>query len=314
MGKILAIVTDPQAKERLHLFEVDQPTPASSQALVRAAAVSLNRGEVRRALNAQEVYTPGWDLAGVVEQPAADGTGPKAGARVVGYVPSGAWSEVAAIPTNAMAELPDTVSFSQAATLPVAGLTALFSIQKADNLLGRRVLVTGASGGVGDFAVQLARLSGAFVVGLIRHPEFEGMVRDAGASDVVVGDAAPAANFGPYHLICDGVGGAVLSAVAAMLAPGGVCVTYAALLQPEITLNIRPFVQTPPAIFTGLLVLGKLREEPAANSLQRLVSLVADGRLRPHISIEAPWNQAEEICQQLIDRKFPGKAVLLVKS
>jgi len=307
-----AIVTDPGSESHLVLDEVERPIPGASQALVRVAAISLNRGEVRRALSAQERYIPGWDLSGVVEQPAADGSGPKAGARVVGYLPSGAWAELAAVPSNALAVLPEKVSFSQAATLPVAGLTALFAIQKAGGLLGRRVLVTGASGGVGHLAVQLTYLAGGIVVGTTRHTEYEAMVIEAGASQVVIADPAAATEFGPYRLICDGVGGSTLSTVAAMLAPGGICVTYAALIQPEISVNLRALYQTPGASLTGLLVLSELRSQPASDGLQRLVALIEDGRLKPHIEVEAPWEQVSEISQELIERKFAGKAVLWV--
>ena len=128
MGKMKAIVTDPQSEGHLILSEVDQPAPTASQALVRVAAISLNRGEVRSALAAKERYVPGWDLAGTVEQPAADGSGPPAGARVVGFLRSGAWAEMAVVPADFLAELPPQVTFSQAATLPVAGLTALYVI------------------------------------------------------------------------------------------------------------------------------------------------------------------------------------------
>ncbi len=313
MSTIKAILTDPQAAGRFVLADVNQPTPTASQALVSVAAVSLNRGEVRRAMSSQDRYIPGWDLAGVVEQAAADGSGPQAGARVVGYLPTGAWAQQVAVPADALAPLPDSISFSQAATLPVAGITALMSLEKAGSLLGRRVLVTGASGGVGDFAVQLAYLSGATVTGTTRHNPYVAMVRESGAAHVVVGDPAGAAEFGPYDLICDGVGGATLSTVTSMLAPGGVCVTYAALIEAEITVNLRAVVQTPSANLTGLMVLGELRKQPAGPLLSRLVALLEDGRLNPHIEVEAPWSQAAEICQRLVDRQYAGKAVLLVE-
>jgi NADPH:quinone reductase-like Zn-dependent oxidoreductase len=312
MSPIKVIMTDPQHAGQLVLADCPEPVPAPAQALIRVKAISLNRGEVRRALAARERTFPGWDLAGVVERPAADGSGPKAGVRVVGYLPGGAWSELVAVPTNALAEVPEVVPLSQAATLPVAGLTALFSIQKAGSLLGRRVLVTGASGGVGDFAVQLAYRSGASVVGLTRHSEYAPIVHEAGAEAVLVGDPAPAANYGPYDLICDGVGEATLSAVVNLLAPGGVCVTYAALIHPEISVNLRALTQTPGAYLTGLLVLTELKKEPASIGLGRLVGLLKDGRLHPHIGIEEDWTQVNEVCQQLMDRKYAGKAVLRV--
>ena len=93
MDMMKAIVTEPQSEGHLVLSEVDQPIPTLSQALVRVAAVSLNRGEVRSAFAAKERYVPGWDLAGTIERPAADGSGPQAGVRVVGFLRSGAWAE-----------------------------------------------------------------------------------------------------------------------------------------------------------------------------------------------------------------------------
>jgi NADPH:quinone reductase-like Zn-dependent oxidoreductase len=177
MSKIKAIVTEPEGAARLVLREVDPPEPLPNQALVRVEAISLNRGEVMRALNADKPYVPGWDLAGRIEQAAADGSGPKAGARVVGLLGSGAWTELAAVPASSLAELPTGVDMETASTLPVAGLTALVAVEKSGSLLGRKALVTGASGGVGDFAVQLARLAGADVVGAVRQPEHADFVR-----------------------------------------------------------------------------------------------------------------------------------------
>ncbi len=313
MSKIRAILTDPGATHRLVLGEVEAPTPAPSQALVRVKAVSLNRGEVRRALAAQERYVPGWDLAGIVERPAADGSGPQAGTRVVGLVNPGAWAELVAVPTDALAELTDRVSFSQAATLPVAGLTAFYSVRRGGSLLARRVLVTGASGGVGVFAVELARLAGGTVVGLTHHTEYEAAVRQAGASEVVVGDDASGAEpLGPYHLVLDGVGGHVLASAAMLLTPKGLCLTYAAPAGPEITFNSRVLNQAPGIALTGFFIFRELAAAPASQGLADLVALISEGRLHPRVEIETPWGEVAQAAQRLIDRQFPGKAVLLV--
>src|SRR5207302_7521683 len=108
---------------------------------------------------------PGWDLAGIVENEAADGSGPRTGSRVVGMLNPGAWAEVVAVPTSILAEIPESVSFAQAATLPVAGLTALWALEHGGLLLDRLVLITGASGGVGHFACQITRKAGAPYIG-----------------------------------------------------------------------------------------------------------------------------------------------------
>src|SRR5262249_5188346 len=159
---------------------VGDPAPERGEAVVRVKAISLNRGEVRRSTMADAGWRPGWDLAGVVDVAAANGAGPRVGARGVGVVLEGAGAGRVAVPTNALAELPDKVTFSQAATFPVAGLTALHALNKGGSLLGRRVLITGATGGVGDFAVQLARLAGAHVTGSARRHDQVAAVRALG--------------------------------------------------------------------------------------------------------------------------------------
>ena len=121
---------------------------------------------------------------------------------------SGAWAELVAVPTAVLAEIPDTVTFAQTATLPVAGLTALYAVEKGGFLLNRKVLVTGASGGVGHFACQLARQAGASVVAVVRRAERAASVKEMGAHEIVIGeDLSLARPFGPYHLIVDTLGG-----------------------------------------------------------------------------------------------------------
>src|SRR5690348_9654626 len=97
-----AVVVDPEAPGRLVIRSVPEPAPQRGEAVVRVRAVSLNRGEVRRAGMAAAGWRPGWDLAGIVERAAADGSGPPVGARVVGLVLEGAWAERVAVPTHAL--------------------------------------------------------------------------------------------------------------------------------------------------------------------------------------------------------------------
>lgn len=313
MSSIPAVVVDPAAPGRLVLRDVDAPAPAPGEAVVRVAALSLNRGEVLSAMGAESGARPGWDLAGTIERPAADGSTPAAGARVVGLLPSGAWAEVVAVPAGALAELPDAVSFAQAATLPVAGLTALLAVERGGTLLDRTVLITGASGGAGHFAAQLASAAGADVVGLVRQERHAATAREAGAREVVVSeDGAAAAAFAPYDLIVDSVGGAVLGNALGMLAPGGVCVNFGASAAPDVTFDVRRFFVSGGATFYGLYLFHEMTRQPPARSLGRLARLVAAGRLRPPIAVEALWTKIAGVAQQLLDRRFAGKAVLHV--
>lgn len=311
MSKIRAVVVNPDVSESLVIKEVDAPTPAGNEAVVRVKAISLNRGEVRRSTTAAAGWRPGWDLAGVVEIPAADGSGPAVGTRVVGLVRSGAWGELVSVPTHSLAELPASVSFAQAATLPVAGLTADRVLRKGGLLLGQTVLITGASGGVGHFAIQLAHLGGARVVAHIRRPEQESFVKDVGAEGVIVGEnLLPASQYAPYHLIVDSVGGNILGTALGLLAEDGTVVVFGTSGGNEVTFNAQSFYAIGGASLYGLMLFHELRRESAAVGLQRLLNLVEAGRLRPFIEIEAEWMHIADVAQKLLNRSFLGKAVL----
>ena len=303
-----AVVVDPEAPGRLVIRPVPDPVPDRGEAVVRLKALSLNRGEVRRSGMAAAGWRPGWDLAGTVERVAADGSGPRAGARVVGMLGEGAWAERVTVPTHALAELPDKVTFSQAATFPVAGLTALYALAKRGPLLARRVLVTGATGGVGDFAVQLARLGGAHVTAGVRRAEQAAMVRQAGAHEVCVGDEiSPAPK---YDLVIESVGGRTLGTALAALERGGVCVTLGVSASAEVTFDTRQFFVSGRTTLYGFYLFVELGNEPAGEGLRRIADLVAAGQVAPRISLERPWTEIGQVAQDLMARRFPGKAVL----
>lgn len=313
MKTMRAVVVDPNVSGRLAIREVDCPTPLPSQALVRVAAISLNRGEVRRSMTAQAGWQPGWDLAGTIEVAAADGSGFPVDTRVVGFVPSGAWAEFVAVPTDALAKLPDAVSFKAAATLPVAGLTALLALERGGLLLGKSVLITGASGGVGHFACQLARDAGATVTALVRRPELVEFVKNTGAQQIVVGsDRHSIAQYGAYDLILDSVGGETLPAVLESLAPDGTCVVFGATAGSDITFNASRFYGKGGLNLYGFILFHELKKQPASTGLTRLVNLLAEGLLVPHIDKEASWTEVSDVAQKLSDRRFLGKAVLFI--
>lgn len=311
--QVRAVVVSPGAPGCLVLSPVERRPPLPGEALVKVEAISLNLGEVRRAQTEPRGSSIGWDFAGRVIEGARDGKGPRAGARVVGLVERGAWSEEVVVPSGQVAAIPDAVTFAQAATLPVAGLTALYALEQRGGVIGRRVLVTGASGGVGHFACQLARHAGAHVVGLARKTAHAGLVEKAGAHTVVIGDdAGPAVAHGPYDLVIDGVGGAVLGQALSLLAKDGVCVSYGVSAGAAVTFDARTFFRSGRPVLYGLYLFEEFYARPAWNGLSRLAGMIAEGSLVPHISREAAWEETGAVAQALLDRKISGKAVLHV--
>ncbi|WP_044188815.1 zinc-binding dehydrogenase [Hyalangium minutum] len=309
MASIQAVVVTEGAPARLAITRVDAPAPAANEALIRVRAISLNRGEIRRSQSAAVGWRPGWDLSGTVEQAAADGSSPPKGSRVVGFMLSGAWAELVAVPSNALAVLPENVTFAQAATLPVAGLTALLGIEHGGGLLSRSVLITGASGGVGDFAVQLAKAAGARVTAHVRSEARAQRLRDVGAHSIALGENLSAAR-GPFDLVFDGVGGALLGEALGLLGKGGIAVAYGQTAGPTTTFNLAQFYATGGARLYGFILFHELLSQPASGGLKRLAEMISDGRLQPLIGAEAKWTEISSMAQRLQERDYAGKAVL----
>jgi NADPH:quinone reductase len=313
--QVRAVVVDAVAPEKLAIKPVELRDPDRDEVAVRVTAISLNRGETRRALQQAELgWRPGWDFAGVVETAAADGSGPRRGTRVVGILPSGAWAERVNCRTHAVAALPDAVADAEAATLPVAGLTALHALRQGGLLLGRKVLVDGASGGVGHLACQLALAAGAQVWGHVRREEYRAAVAEWCGERVVLGrELAAAKPHGPFWLILDSLGGSALGAALAMLQPGGTCVTFGVSEAAQTTFESRDFFGTGGVRLYGLTLFHELMSvERAGIGLALLADLVAAKKLRPQIAVEARWSEIGTVARRLLDREFTGKAVLHV--
>jgi NADPH:quinone reductase-like Zn-dependent oxidoreductase len=293
----------------VEMAEVTEPEPRSDHAVVSVKAISLNRGEVRRLERMAPGTIAGWDLAGTVTWPATDGSGPKAGARVVGLKSVGAWAEQVAVPAEYLAELPDGISFEQAATLPVAGLTALRALEIGGYVVGKRVLVTGASGGVGRFAIQLAKLAGAHVTAIAR--------RSDGLAELGADDVLPELSSGgdTFDVILDAIGGPVLGAALQRVAPRGSVISFAATVSEPVSFPTRElFSRAPGAQLHGFYIFDELQHtRSAAGDLARLADLMAAGRLDAQIDVTVAWTEAASAIQALLDRRVAGKAVLTIE-
>jgi len=297
---MLALVNTAGAAAPIELREVPEPQRASNEALVEVRAFSLNRGELRLFQVRPEGWRPGQDISGVIVQAAADGSGPKAGARAVALTDNAGWAQYAAVPAHRMAVLPDNVRFEDGAALPVAGLTAL---RHGAPLLGKRVLVTGAAGGVGHLATQLAARSGARVTAVVGCPERGRHLR--GAEEIVEGiDKAQ----GLFALILESAGGPSLAAAIAHIEAKGTIVVFGNSSGEPTPIGFRDFAEHPNARMQSFSYFTSEAEERFAPDLALLVSLVADGSLKPQL-VEHSWRALARIGPQLRDRQIHGKAV-----
>ncbi|MGP4099630.1 zinc-binding dehydrogenase [Nonomuraea sp. KM90] len=300
-----ALIVDPSAPASIGLGEIADPVAGSGQLLVEVVHASLNYADLNNAVSGRiPAGAPlGLDASGIVLEAAADGTGPAAGARVVLFA-DGAFAERVAVDVSAVAEVRDGVGLAEAAALPTAGLAALRSLRGAGIAPGKRVLVTGASGGVGRYAVQLASRAGAHVIASVGSPARGDGLAGAGADEVVVGlDGVKE----PVDIVVETVGGPHLVAAWELLAPGG-------SLQSVGWTSGEPAV-FPPYGTVGLpkTLMSYVNEFGAADDLAELVRLTAEGALVPGIGWRGSWERFAEAADALRGRRVAGKAVFDVK-
>jgi NADPH:quinone reductase-like Zn-dependent oxidoreductase len=303
---MLALVNTPGGIAPVELREVAEPQPAANEALVEVRAFSLNRGELRLFQIRPDGWRPGQDISGVVLRQAADGSGPAAGTRVVALTDNAGWAERAAVPAHRMAALPDNVLIEEAAALPVAGLTALRSLRHGAPLLGKRVLITGAAGGVGHMAVQIAARSGARVTAVVGGPERGRHIR--GAVEIVDGiDRAE----GRFSLILESAGGPSLAAAVARIEARGTIVIFGNSSGEPTPFSFRDLAEHPNARIQGFSYFTSEPEDRFAPDLALLVGLVGDGSLKP-VLVENSWRDIARVGPELRDRHIAGKAVFRI--
>lgn len=301
-------ITDPKAEAGLARREVPEPAPSPSDLVVEVRAYAVNRGELNLLQQRPDGWTPGQDVAGVVVRAAADGTGPKEGTRIVGAADGAGWSERTVVPTHRAAAIPDNVAFADAAALPVAGLTAIRALRTGGPLLGRRVLVTGASGGVGIFAVQLAAVAGAHVTAHVSGPHRVDMVRALGVDQVVT--TLEGITDRRFDLILDGVGGPVLVDAIHLVAPGGTVAAYGLAGGKKSELAFTDFRGATNARLQAFFVYAT-DVRTFGEDLGYMARLIGEGRMK----VPGPrrdWKETRQAIDSLRRREATGKVVLTI--
>jgi NADPH:quinone reductase-like Zn-dependent oxidoreductase len=299
-----AVVYDPAAPANLRVREVSPPSVADDEVLIDVRAIALNFGEVRFIdQTRQPGEVPGWDAAGVVVQAAADGSGPPPGTRVATFNWAGGWAERRAASTGNIAVLPDSVEFVAAAALPVAGVTALQALRALGPVVGRRVLITGASGGVGRFAVQLAARAGAHVIAAVGSAARGAGLVELGAAEVTVGlDDVTEPVFG----VLENVGGPLLAQAFSLVGEGGSAQSIGMASNQPTTIDFE--VERHSGARKRLEPFTV--RAPIGADLDYLVELLATGRLDPQIGLRDSWDNVSGAAEALLSRRVAGKAVL----
>jgi NADPH:quinone reductase-like Zn-dependent oxidoreductase len=310
----------------LKLEEIEKPTARDDEVLIKVRASSVNpidAGALRHplmrrvlsALSKGKINRPGRDVAGQVEAVGRNVTQFKPGDAVFGLC-GGAFAEYVSAPQSVLAMKPDNASFEQAASVPLAGLTALQGLRDKGKIQpGQKVLINGAAGGVGTFAVQIAKSFGAEVTGVCSTRNVD-MVRSIGADHVIDYTQEDFTKSGQhYDLIFDLVANHSFSARTRVLRPKGVYIgagiiglgaSMIVLMAHQITdLVLSPFVSQ-----KFVTLMAKISKE----DLDILGELIKAGKVTPVIDRCCSLSEVPEAIRYLEQGHARGKVVITLEN
>jgi NADPH:quinone reductase-like Zn-dependent oxidoreductase len=320
-----AIVQDRYGSaDRLRLARIDRPEPAAGQVLLRVHAAGLDRGtwhlmtgrpylmRLVCGVRGPKRRVPGRDVAGTVVALGPGTTGFAVGDQVFG-ISQGSFAEYAVARADKLAHKPANATFAQAAAVPVSALIALRALRDVGRVrAGQRVLITGASGGVGSFAVQLATTFGAEVTGVASTAKLD-LVRSLGAVHVIdytrqdFADGAPG-----YDLILDIAGNPTLSRLRRALAPTGTAVILGGEEGGDFSGGMNRQFR---ALALSALVKQRLAmviADERGSDLVTLAELIEAGSVTPSVDRTYPLEDAPTAMRHLEAGAVRGKAVITV--
>ena len=302
-------------RDKLQLMDLPIPGIGPHDVLIRIKAAGVNpvdwkirEGFLREVLPHEFPIILGWDMAGVVEKVGPEVTNYQSGDEVYAYsrlpvVHYGTYAEYIALPADIVAKKPENLSFEQAASIPLTALTAYQSLFDAGRLQsGQTVLIHAAAGGVGGFAVQLAKHRGATVIGTARSGNHD-YLRELGADRVldystqdfrqVIREWYPLG----IDLVFDCVGGEVLDQSVELLNPTGCLVT---IVEPERAKTMKEQGLNIHFVFVA----------PNAQQLEELTKMVDQGQLHTHVARTFPLEEAVQAHEMIESHHVRGKLVL----
>ncbi len=316
--------------DALNLVEVDQPVPGDDEVLVRVCATSVNpydwhhlRGEPRIArlmpgtlgLRGPKFDILGCDMAGRVESVGAGVTQFRPGDDVFALLRGGGFAQYVSVRQDLLVPMPERLSYEQAAALPMAALTALLSLRVEGRIQsGQTVLVNGAAGGIGTFAVQLARASGAQVTGVCSTRNVD-LVRSLGADDVIDYTRADFTRTGKrYDLLLDIAGSRTVRACRRVLEPRGTFVAVGGpagrWLQPAGQMFAA--AATGPFVSQRVVVANSVGTSDRRQSLRALVEFIEAGQVTPVIDRSYPFEDLRAAITYQEQGHCAGKVVVTV--
>lgn len=308
----------------LELKEVEKPVPTENQVLVKIRAASINfgnlvllKGEPYLArfafgLRRPKYPIPGGDIAGIVEAVGKNVTQFHIGDEVFGDLSACGWgsfAEYATAPEQALALKPANITFEEAAAAPMAGVTALQGLRDKGKIQsGQKVLINGASGGVGTFAVQIAKSSGAEVTGVCSTRNMD-ILQSLGADHVIDYTKEDfTQNADKYDLILGVNGSRPILAYKRVLKPNGIFVHVGgAESQMYQTLMLGPFIS-----MTGNKQMSNLLQKSNQEDLNILRELLADGKVKSVIDRRYKLNEVAEAFRYFEEGHAQGKVVITI--
>jgi NADPH:quinone reductase-like Zn-dependent oxidoreductase len=298
-----AVYTKDKSGKVLEMTDLERPLPKNNEVVLRVCAASVNPLDWR-----MKSYRPGVDVAGQVVEVGKRVTQFKPGEAVFG-VCKGAFAEYTCASEHRLVPKPESLSFDQAAAVPIAGLTALQGLRDKGNLQpGQNVLINGAAGGVGTFAVQIAKSFGANVTGVCSTKNVE-LVRSLGADRVIDYTRDDfAQDRQHYDLLLDNVGNRTLSAMRRVLSPNGKCVMAGAPkeLWAVSTRLCKAFAWSPFMRHKFTFFIAKMNRD----DLTILCGLIEEGKVTPVIDRRYPLTETAAAINYVEEGHAPAKVVI----
>jgi len=322
------VIRGPGGPEVLELRDVPLPEPSRGEVRVRVRATAVNRADILQRLGkypappGSPVDIPGMELAGEVDALGDGVTDRAVGDRVFGIVGGGSYAEYVVVHGRTLARIPDGMTFTDAAAVPEAFVTAWDAlVTQAKLCAGETVLVHAAGSGVGTAGVQIARAIGARTVGTARTSEKIERAVSLGLSVAIVvagptfaGDVLACTHGQGVEVVLDLVGGPYVAEDLACLAPRGRIMVVGTMGGPNVQLDLA-LLMTKRAILRGTVLRSRPLEEKilAGRALERhIVPLLASGALRPIVDSVLPLAEAAEAHRRMQANGTFGKVVLEV--